>query len=82
MVKFTVVDNDRSCLSRTEKFIAEVRIAEDIGCLGTSHLHLDPEVKPRVLPCRRIPLALRDDVKTELDGLVSRGVLIPVKEPT
>ena len=32
-------------------------------------------------PCRKVPLAIRDDVKKELDRLIEKGVLVPVTEP-
>ena len=37
---------------------------------------------PRALPCRKIPLAVQDEVKKEVDSLVKRSVLVPVETPT
>ena len=43
---------------------------------------MDPNVSPRALPCRKVPVALQDEVKRELNNLVKRGDVIPVNEPT
>ena len=55
-------------------------------CLGKVHgnftLRIDENAQPRVLPCRKIPLAIEDTVKKELDRLVEKDVLVPVTEPT
>ena len=52
------------------------------GDLGEAHLHVNKYIKPRALPCRKIPIALRDPVKHEIDRLVDLGVLIPITQPT
>ena len=46
------------------------------------HICIDPEVKPRTLPSRRIPVALHDQVKSEIEVLQQRGILVPVERPT
>lgn len=94
-ILFTVVENDLTCLLgldtlrsmklitvHRDRFIGKVAEAKPLGDLGEVHLEVDPSVKPRVLPCRNIPIALKDEVKTEIDNLVKRGLLIPVTEPT
>ena len=43
---------------------------------------MDSEVQPKTLPCRRIPISLKDKVKVELDTLVQRGIIVPIEEPT
>ena len=53
-----------------------------LGDLGEATLRIDETVPPKILPCRKVPLAIRDDVKKELDRLVEKGVLVPVTEPT
>jgi len=54
-----------------------------LGCMsGEVHLEVDPHVPPVQMPLRRIPVALRDQVKTELDKLVANKVIAPVTEPT
>jgi transposase InsO family protein len=48
----------------------------------TYKMKLDPSVTPVVRPPHRIPLAMRDKVKAELDLMVQKGVITPVSEPT
>ena len=64
-----------------DRFIANV-VVQEIGDLGMATLQVNDEVKPKSLPCRKLPLALQDDVKREIDNLVERNVLVPVTEPT
>lgn len=96
-VNFTVVDNSLTCLLglktvtnlglitvNEEKFLATVKGDTDItlGKLGEASLTVDPQIQSRTLPCRRIPVALQDEVRLELNRLTDRGILIPVDEPT
>ena len=54
-----------------------------IGCFqGTYHISVDTKVPPVVHPPHRIPLALRDRLKEELDFLVNQEFLTPVTYPT
>ena len=64
-----------------DRFIANV-VVQEIGDLGMATLQVNDEVKPKSLPCRKLPLSLQDDVKREIDNLVERNVLVPVTEPT
>ena len=94
-VTFAVVQNNFNCLLGLEtvremelitvnddKFINKINTSSDLGDLGETHLYIDPEVKPRTLPSRRIPLALHDQVKSEIEVLQQRGILVPVERPT
>ena len=97
-VRFMVVDNNFTCLLgvdtiqelglitvNTHAFIGKVSgpdISSGLGDLGEAKLTLGPDVKPRVLPCRRIPFAIQDEVRQQIDQLVERGVLVCVEEPT
>ena len=88
---FVVVPNDFSCLLglktvqamvlftiNDDNFIAQVSSDTNLlGNLGEAQLHVNPEVPPTALPCRKLPLALQEDVKQELERLVEIGVLIP-----
>ena len=67
-----------------DNFIAKLETTQDppIGDLGEAKLKVDPTVTPTVLPSRRIPHALKDKVKEELEELLSRGILEKVDEPT
>ena len=93
-IKFTVVDNSFTCLLgvstvqdlglitvNRDTFIAKVAL-DSLGDLGETTLTVEKEAKPKALPSRRIPIAMQQEVKAQLDSLVARGVLIPVEEPT
>lgn len=62
-------------------FISKVS-TPPLGDLGVASLRVNESVPPKVLPCRKVPLAIENDVKQELDRLVRKGVLEPVTEPT
>ena len=49
---------------------------------GIQHLKLKPESQPSVMANRRVPLALRPRLKSELDKLTQLGVITPVEEAT
>ena len=49
---------------------------------GEYHIVTDDTVPPVVHPPRRVPVALRDQIKEKLDEMVASGILAPVAEPT
>ena len=54
-----------------------------LGCISKNyHLFTNPNVEPSVDPPRRIPYAIRDQVKEELDRMVDTGVIVRHYEPT
>ena len=54
-----------------------------IGCFeGEFHITLDPAVPPVIHPPRRVPEALQELVKKELDSLEAQGIITKVSEPT
>jgi len=54
-----------------------------VGCMATEiHLELNPKVPEVQMPLRRLPVALRDQVKAELDQTVANKVITPLTEPT
>ena len=56
---------------------------QGIGCFqGEFHITLDPTVPPVIHPPRRVPEALREPLKRELDALVEQGIIAKVDEPT
>ena len=65
-----------------ERFISKVDKVDDLDNLGMATLITDCDIAPKILLCRKIPIALQQGVKTELDTLVKRGILVPVDEPT
>ena len=55
----------------------------DLGCLLEEyHIHVDSTVKPVAHPARRVPFALKDELKSELDRMTSLGVTEKVEKPT
>ncbi|XP_064629293.1 uncharacterized protein K02A2.6-like [Lineus longissimus] len=46
------------------------------------HLEVDPAVKPVKLPVRKLPLSVRDKLKSELDRLEKLKIIAPVDKPT
>lgn len=56
---------------------------DELGSLPvTYHMKLDQNVTPVVHPPRRIPVAMMDKVKAELENMVKQGVITPISEPT
>lgn len=49
---------------------------------GKCDIHIDKTVNPVVHPPRRIPLAIRDKLKAEIDSMVESKVICKVTEPT
>ena len=55
----------------------------DIGTLeGCVSLQVNPDITPTALPARQVPIALRDQVKKELERLQKLQVITPVTAPT
>ena len=81
LLGFKTVQNMGLITMTNDRFIANV-VVQEIGDLGTATLQVNDEVKPKSLPCRKLPLSLQDDVKREIDNFVERNVLVPVTEPT
>ena len=51
-------------------------------CLITQvRLEVDSSVKPVIILTRRVPTALKQKLKEELNSYVEKGILVPVKEP-
>ena len=58
-------------------------VFEGVGTLpDILHLEINNSVPPVQLPVRRIPLAIRDKLKHEIDRLVDLKVITPVDSPT
>ncbi|XP_053326251.1 uncharacterized protein K02A2.6-like [Spea bombifrons] len=54
-----------------------------LGCLPGEHtIRIDKTVPPVVHPCRKVPFALQDQLKAELDRMESMGVIAKIDEPT
>lgn len=54
-----------------------------LGCVpGLHHIQLNPDVTPVIHPPRKVPIALKDRIKAELDRMEDLGVIVKQTEPT
>lgn len=57
-------------------------VFKGIGVIpGESKLHIRPDAIPIINPPRRVPEALRDRLKTELQRMEKEGIITKVTEP-
>lgn len=57
--------------------------AEEVGQLdGEYHIKIDPTVSPVQHPPRRVPVSVREQLKSELQRLTELDILAPVTAPT
>ena len=49
---------------------------------GDLHLEIDPNVPPVQLPTRKVPIAIKEKLKEELDRLEALNIITPVNVPT
>lgn len=59
--------------SQGGRFISQIKTPQ-LGDLGKATLRIDDSVPPKVRSCRKVPLAIQDAVKEELDQLEDKGV--------
>lgn len=58
-------------------------LLDGLGCLpGVHSIKLDESVEPVVHPPRKIPIALQDKVRDELNRMEQLGVIVKQTEPT
>ncbi len=56
---------------------------EGVGCLeGEHHIRIDPHHAPAQHPPRKVPVALRERLKSTLEKLEDQDILASVTEPT
>jgi hypothetical protein len=77
LLGFKTVQNMGLITVNNDRFIANV-VVQEIGDLGVGTLQVNDEVKPKTLPCRKLPLSLQDDVKCEIDKLVDLEIFLVV----
>ena len=46
------------------------------------HIQVDPNVTPKQMPCRPIPIHLKEAFKKEIDKMLKVGIIKPVQEAT
>ena len=70
--------------SQTDKLLHEFNdVFIGQGCVSEEYsIQLNPEVQPVVHAARKIPVALREKVKAELDRMEKLNVISKVEEPT
>ncbi|GFO08066.1 Gag-Pol protein [Plakobranchus ocellatus] len=55
----------------------------ELGSLpGKQHLTVDSSVAPMIMPDRRVPIAMKSKLKTELGDMVKRAIITSVEGPT
>ena len=58
-------------------------VFEGLGCLEGEHtIRIDEGVTPKVHPPRKIPVTLREKLKTELNRMEKLKVIVKIEEPT
>lgn len=58
-------------------------VFEGIGCMPGEHkIQVDSTVRPVVHAPRKLPVALKDDIKKKLDDMVLQGIIAKVEGPT
>ena len=58
-------------------------VFQGLGCLNYEYdIKIDPNVPPVVHPPRRVPFALRNRLKAQLQKMEAEGVIASVEEPT
>ena len=56
---------------------------KSLGCVDLGYdIKKDPNISPVVHAPTRVPFALHDKLKAQLDNLVKRNVIVPIEEPT
>ena len=73
------IDDDTKDIFDKYSVVFDGRLGTLPGCV---HLHIRDDIKPRILPARRIPFALDEKFRKELDKMVEMGVITKVDEPT
>jgi hypothetical protein len=66
-----------------EDMVKKYDVFEGLGCIPGKHsIVTDAEAVPVIHPCRKVPFALQDALKEELEKMESSGVIQKVHEPT
>ena len=59
-------------------------IFNGLGCITdvVHHIETDPNVKPKIHPNRRVPVAFRAKIKVELESMEKQGIIQKVNGPS
>ena len=84
LIKFILsVDAPEQALTKDTILKNYQSLFTGFGCLeGEVQIHLKPESTPVIHPVRRVPFALRNQLKTELQALEKSGIVSRVTKPT
>ena len=84
LIKFIYNIEQTPVTSTTDEILVEYKdVFEGIGKMpGKCKIHLKPRAIPSVQPPRKVPLAIQDKLKNELERLVFLGIIEKVTEPT
>lgn len=67
----------------TDIFKEYADVFEGIGCLeGEHNIQIDESVTPNIHPPRKIPVTLREKLRTELYRMEKMKVIAKIEEPT
>ena len=81
----TSIPEDNQLVTRKEQMLASFPdIFKGIGKLPGKpyEIQIDQNVPPKQIPCRPIPIHLKEAFKTEIDKMLKAGILKPVQEAT
>ena len=81
---YSVDDNPNGGMSK-ERLLNQFPdvFAEEVGQLdGEYHIKIDPAVSPVQHPPHRVPVAVREKLKSELERMTAQNVIAPVTTPT
>ncbi|XP_013404021.1 uncharacterized protein K02A2.6, partial [Lingula anatina] len=84
-VNFKMISRINSVHVTTDEILDRYKdvINNEIGCMPTEYeIKINPEYTPVVHPPRSLPVAMREQVKKELDNLTKWKIITPVEEPT
>ncbi|XP_063955561.1 uncharacterized protein K02A2.6-like [Lytechinus pictus] len=69
--------------SRTRRNRKKNDVFEGLGCMGEpQHLDVDKSISPTIHPPRKVPVAIKQGVKNELNRMEEMGVIVKQTEPT
>ncbi|XP_073965804.1 uncharacterized protein [Choristoneura fumiferana] len=86
--KTNVADSSEKSFNKSNLVLQDLlknneSVFDGLGCLpGKCHIAVDPNVSPKIDAPRKIPFALHDRLKQELDHMEELDVITKVTEPT